>query len=371
MNISYDVLAFMKRSSIILSLLVLIAVGVASLGLTYFMDLSNLQPYHYAFITYNDKLGYILNFYGKPIANAKILMTRGITISNSSGLFRLNGIVQSVEINNVNVTFISNKYFIVLNTTTNEAELVVLAPPGTKVYYGYSPTSLTYLGVVKHAINEFIVNYSPSFISIYVKLNSTTFSFNIPYKVITPVEFVMRSSQLLLPLYSLILIYLVFSLFVSQKSNKSLDLVLATPITRRGLFFSRLLVGLIVIIGSSFITALITSLATMIVTSYEGSFLSIISPPLYLLLSYELSFYSLYLLIGIMMKNNAHYLFASVTIFIALFILTTEQAELPTFISYLDPMIIEFNSLKYLTVTLWIIIPLIISLIYFNVTDDV
>ncbi len=371
MNISYDILAFMKRNSTILSLLILIAVGITSLGLTYFMNLPNLQPYHYAFITYNGNLGFISNFYGKPIANAKIIMTNGVTVSNSSGLFQLNGSVQSVEINDVNVTFIQNKYFIILNTTVNEAELVVLAPLRTKIYYGYSPTSLTFLGIVNHTISEFIINYSPSFISTYVKLNSTTYSFDIPYKVITPAELEMKSSQLLLPLYSLVLIYLTFSLFVSQKSNKSIDFVLVTPITRRGLFLSRLIVGIIVIVGSSAITALITSLATIVSTSYEGPFLPIILPPLYLLLSYELSFYSLYLLIGVIVKNSAHYLFASITVFIALFILTTEQAELPTFISYLDPMIIEFNSLKYLTVTLWVIIPLIISLIYFNVTDDV
>jgi len=373
-NLKYDLKSYLKRTSVIISVIIFIIIGITSLSLTYFMYSANLQPYHYVFLTYShydeENIGYMVNFYGEPIPNAKIITNKGVFTSNVSGFFYFNGTINNVKINGNNVRFISNKYFIIVNTTDNRATLIVLAFPKTKIYFGYSLTDLIYKGEMKNFENKYVISYSPSYVLSYVKLNSTVFTFSISYKTITPSSFSLKATQLLIPIYPLLIIYIIFIVLVTQKSNRSIETILSSPITKIQLLFSRYVVGIIPLIISSLVTSLLILIVTELATSYFD-LIPIFIKSFTLLLSTLISIYSLYFLTGVVSRNSGNYILSSITIFTVFFIILVNSNSLPNFFNYIDPLIIEFSYYKLLSITLWFLIPLIFSIFYFDKKTDI
>lgn len=365
-KVSYDLRSYISRPAVLISLIVLIFIGLLSLAMAYSQYANSIKPYHLIFIVFSpdnhEYLGYALNFYGDPIAGVKVYTNESVYISSNDGSLLFNGSIEAVSLNGANVSYLASKYIALINMSTNKATLVVVTPANTKVYFGFSPTLVNYLSTVK-GLSEFYVNYSSSYLTYYVKLNKSMLSYNIPFKIITPHSFMLKALTQLNSIYPLIIIYLIFVLIVSQKSNRSIETVLATPMTRASLFISRFISGILPLIISSIIISTVTALIISSLTLYAHVQI-LLYTSLLLTLGPLISLYSIYYILGILARNSAVYFLISISVYLTLFMLAS-----------FVPSVNSFNPLStkthIISDVLWLIIPFILGLIYFNRTDNI
>lgn len=293
--IIYDFKRSFLRLSVILILIIFVIGGVFLAYASY----KSALPYPAAAynlnaiaVNYNGKtMGYVFNNQGNPVPNAKVIYDGNVAYTNSSGYFVINSTVPSLTVSydgeEKDLTFllgvaynISEFYnflgegVLVTGYNGSYGKVISIIPSPTLYFYDQSgkiignftaPSSTSTIEVFEAPIPKgtFFITVNQE-VQVTSFLNLTAVSKLVLFTPLPKAEYLLSTSivedvEFISLAFIFLFIYVAFQMFGKLK-ERGLPLLLARPITRGELYFSRYFSGVLAIFVATVVFTLAVSL---------------------------------------------------------------------------------------------------------------